>query len=219
MALNTEPDGNGNGNGDEGSNRTFRTAAIALGGIGLLGVILIAVFMISSSGQRAQLLAQQNSVSATNDAMALAALVTATPQPTEPPAPTNTPKPPAPTETLPPTVAPTQAPTQAVVVTSTVASPAVTPGAAVATKAPNALVTVSSGTPKPAVAGASTPGVVATKSSTNPSGQLSGITPTPGPATPDKIAQTGAGDFLGFLLAGGLIALLIVARRLRTSQA
>jgi hypothetical protein len=216
MALNTEPDSNGNG--EEGSNRSFRTAAIALGGIGLLGVILIAVFMISSSGQRAQLLAQQQSVNATNEAVAQAALTTATPLPTNTPVPTNTPKPPAPTATLPPTVAPTQAPLQPVVVTSAAGTLAATPGSVPATKAPSAPATLS-GTAKPGTTVATTPKVVTTKNSVNPSGQLSGITPTSSPTATGQTPQTGAGDFLGFLLAAGLIALLIVARRLRMSQA
>ena len=87
MALNTEPDGNGNG--DESGNRTFRTAVIALGGIGLLGVVLITVFMITSSGQRAQLVAQQQAADAANAAATQLALATATPEPTETLAPTD----------------------------------------------------------------------------------------------------------------------------------
>lgn len=216
MALNPEPDGNSNGNGEEGSNRTFRTAAIALGGIGLLGVILIAVFMISSSGQRAQLLAQQQAANATNQAIAEAALSTATPPPTElPPAPTDTPQPPAPTATLPPTAAPaTTVPKPVIVATTAVTTGTAASLASATPKAPSAPVAPAS-TAKPASTTTSSTSVKVTPlSSVTASGTLTN-TATAANETP----KTGSGDILVFVLAAGLIAVFVVARRLRTSQA
>jgi hypothetical protein len=205
MALNTESNDSGNGNGtaDEGANRTFRVAVIALGGIALLGVILIAVFLLGNSGQRQQLLAQQQAVNSTNEAATQIAQITPTDIPTDTPEPTETPKPPTTTPTLPPTAALTQAP-QSVVATVAVGLVTSTP------KSPST----------PAVSGGTaSPSSTKTSSVSSSTSVTSSTTLSNTGKTSDQIAKTGAGDYLGFLLAGGLIVLLFVARRLRTAQA
>ncbi len=100
--FDNEPEPDVEGNGDEQSNRTFRYAMIGMFALGGLGVLLIALILIGRQGERQAIDAQNQSVIATNTAIAALALTPPTPLPTPTSAPTNTATPtgtPAPTAT------------------------------------------------------------------------------------------------------------------------
>ena len=226
MALddNENPDiAEDGGNSDEQSNRTFRILALALGGVGVLGLILIGATLLTQGSARQSVDATNQAIYATNTAVAVMAQITPTSVPTNPPAPTNTL---APTTTPRPTAAPTRepptpAPTQAATTVGTEA--AQTPAAASGTttaggtsSAAGAQATQSSaGGSSSAAAG--TPSTSATASAGITASQTATSTVT---GKNGQLAPSGAGDSLGLLaLAGGLVAVLVVARRLRMSQA
>src|SRR5574341_913054 len=94
----------GKENGEEQSNRTFRMMVLGMIGIGALGVIVIALFLVGRQGQRDSINAQNQAIQATNTAIAMLSQITPTPPPTDTPEPTNVPAPtatsrPAPTNT------------------------------------------------------------------------------------------------------------------------
>jgi len=231
--MDTGPDTGGNGNGDEQSNRTFRILMLVMGGIGLLAVILIAVSLIGNQGQRRQIDATNQAVQSTNEAVAQLAAITPEP-PTATSAPTDVPVPP--TATSPPTVAPTKAaPTSAPTVAPTSAASSGSSATAEPTTAGSTSGSTSSGTPKPeATSSGQKP--AATSAAGSGSSSASG---TPGPKVTassnvtttkptsgtvgsgeTQVPKTGAGDSLGMIaLAAGLVAVFVIARRLRTSQA
>lgn len=205
-----EVGGEPGGNSDEQSNRTFRIAAIALGAIAVAGLILIAVIFLSRQGERAQIAAVNASINATNTAVAALALITPVPPATDTPVPTNTavptvtPKPPT------ATTAPTITPSTGVTATTAVTGTAI----ALAPSTPKSPATTAEavGATKPASAAAGTPGASTAITSTKP------VTGTkPGETT---VPTTGAGDSIGWIaLAAGLVAMFVIARRVRTSQA
>jgi uncharacterized surface protein with fasciclin (FAS1) repeats len=85
-----EPEAEMEENADEQSNRSFRMMMIGLFAFGGLGVLLIALILIGRQGERAAIEAQNQSVQATNTAIAVLAQITPTPLPTDTPMPTNT---------------------------------------------------------------------------------------------------------------------------------
>lgn len=202
MDIGLEDTGPEGGNGDEKTNRTFKLAAVGLGALGVLGLILIAAIFIGSQGERNKRLADNAAVQATNAAVQTLAAIT--PVPTA----TDTPVPPTNTPTLVPTKPqPTAVPTS------------------VPTVAPVSVVTGTTGTGGTPTAGTPKPDVMTAQAQSTKSALVGGTpgakatTPTPTkPAT--QLTQTGAGDTLGLIaIASGLVAVLIVARRLRTVQA
>ena len=210
------------GNGDEQSNRTFRILALALGGIGVLGLILIGATLLTQNSARLPVQATNQAIYATNTAVAAMALITPSPVPTDTPMPTDTL---APTATSRPTTAPTRvpptaAPTQAAAAVGTEAAqtPAAASGTTTAGGTSSATGTPATQSPAGGSSNAAgTPGTSATASAGATSSQAPTATPT---ANGAQLAPTGAGDSLGLLaLAGGLVAVLVVARRLRMSQA
>jgi cytoskeletal protein RodZ len=209
-----EVGGEPGGNGDEQSNRTFRIAAIVLGIIAVAGLILIAVIFLSRQGERAQIAAVNASINATNTEVARLALITPVPLATDTPVPTNTsapsPTPKPSTATTAPTTAPTAAPTTGVTVTAAATGPAAT--SAPSTPKSPATTAQAVSTAKPAGTAAVTPGASTSITSTKP------VTGTkPGEPT---VPTTGAGDSIGWIaLAAGLVAMFVIARRVRTSQA
>lgn len=231
--MDTGPDTGGNGNGDEQSNRTFRILMLVMGGIGLLAVILIAVGLISNQGQRRQFEATQQAVQSTNEAVAQLSAITPEP-PTATTGPTDTPVPP--TATLPPTAAPTKAaPTTAPTVAPTSAASSGTSATAEPTKSGSATGSTASGTPKaeatssgqkPAATSAASSGSSSTSGTPGPKVTVSSSVTTTKPTSgtvgsgETQVPKTGAGDSLGMIaLAAGLVAVFVIARRLRTSQA
>jgi len=234
------------GNGDEQSNRTFRILALVLGGIGMLGLILIGATLLTQNSERQRIIATNQAVQATNQAVeATGTAITALALNPPTAAPTNTPEP---TNTLPPTTAPrpTTAPTRVPPTAAGTQAPAAPGAGDQATEAPAGGTPASgagsagqttevpaAGTPAsgagPAGQATSAPsGGASTQATSAPTGGAgasasSGVTTTQ--TTTDtaksdgKLPQGGAGDSLGFLaLAGGLVAVLIVARRMRMSQ-
>lgn len=215
------------GNGDEQSNRTFRILALVLGGIGMLGLILIGATLLTQNSERQRIIATNQAVQATNQAVeATGTAVTALALNPPTAAPTDTPEP---TNTLPPTTAPrpTTAPTRVPpTVAGTQASAAPDSGGQ-ATEAP-AAGTPASGASSAGQATSAPSGGASTQATSAPTGGAgasasSSVTTTQTitdtAKSDDKLPQGGAGDSLGFLaLAGGLVAVLIVARRMRMSQ-
>ena len=194
------------GNSDESSNRTFMIAAGVLGLVFIAGLIIVVVMFTSQSSGRQ---AQQATLQAATAAALILAQVTDTPEPTLPPptettAPTPTPTRPAPTQTF------TPAPVAATVeVTGTTRATAAVEAGTPAAGTPAAGTAVARVSPTTAGTKALTAGAAAA-GTTAPSA-------TPGGA--GTVPQTGIGDMLGLVLAVALVALMIVARRIRTAQA
>lgn len=207
-----EPEAGG-GNGDEQSNRTFKYAMIGLVAVGALGVLVLALALLGKQGQRNDQIAYNQSVQATNAAIAELSLITPSPVPTETPVPTSTSAPtatPRPSPTKPPTSTATPAPTLASgeTVTNTSSGGSTTGGAnsggstaGGATLAPTRL------SPQSATATA------ASKNITNTLGSKATSQPASG-----TVPETGVGDYAWLLLAAGLVAILFIARRMRTVQ-
>jgi cytoskeletal protein RodZ len=229
--FDNEPEAEVEGNGDEQSNRSFRMMMIGLAVIGGLGVLLIALIFISRQGDKAAIDAQNQMVQATNQAVAALAAITPTPLPTDTPVPTNTALPTnTPTAVPSPTNTPTQVSTTVVTGTEAITT---TPGSASkATPAGNATAVAQAkgttvATAKPAAGGQATivPGSSSALAATATVAAAKGVTSTqPITGTTGTGAKglptTGAGDnlFVLLLAAVGLVGVLVVARRLRTSQ-
>lgn len=190
-----------NGNGDEASNRTFMIAVGVMGLLLVVGIVVI-VAALSSRNGRAPALDQQ-ALDATATAAAVAQI---TPTDTQEPTATSEPAPtlePSDTPTVPP---PTEAPTA-----TTAATEGATPGGtASAAQATTPAATTSAPPAARTATAAAQAGVPAAQQTPSASG-----TPAAGSG---QIPNTGIGDMAGLVLAGGLIALLFVARRLRTAQ-
>lgn len=147
-----------------GSSRSFVILVAVLGGLLVLGIgAFVAWALVVAPRMRADIEARNETVFATNTAVALAAAATETAA--VPPTATNTP---VPTETPPPTETPT---------------------------------------PRPATA---TPEPTATFSFETPEAEDE--------AEPEGMPQTGLGVLGGGLMAGGLAALLVLVRRLRSTD-
>lgn len=196
---------------DVGTNRTFLIAAAGLGIIFIIALIAIVgvVFLWRPAQQSASLTqiaarqAENAAIEATNSAIQTeAARPTDTPPPTDTPVPSDTP---VPTETpAPPTETPAP-PSETPAPTDTAGTPE---GPAQATASPTRL----GGT-----AAATGTGV---RTATPIVGALT-RTPATATATPRQLSNTGFADDLGLpgliALALGLVAVVIIVRRLRVS--
>ncbi len=238
--FDNEPEGGPERNGDEQSNRSFRMMMIGLFAFGGLGVLLIALLLIGRSGERQAVDAQNLAVQATNAEVIRLSQITPTPLPTETPVPTNTAVPPTNTPTLAPspTTAPTQSPviTETGVLTGTGALTSTTGSTTKATATPAGRATTiaqaqgtapAGATAKPATGGQATlvPGSSAAAAATATVAASKGLTSTQSitgttGAGGKGLPTTGANDnlFVLLLAAVGLVGVLVVARRLRTSQ-
>lgn len=199
------------------SNRTFIIIAIALGGMLVLGFVLIIVFAVfvrpgqqnAQSTRVASINATNSAIQATNSAIdTQAAIPTNTPVPTatETPAPTDTP---APTATF------TETPVPVATTEAAVTETPGTPGTPV-TGTPGVPGGGQAVTPSPTRLGGATP----TRTTTPLVGALT-RTLAPGQLTPTSTAlpATGFADESNvpalIVIAAGLVAVVIIARRLR----
>ncbi|MBI4771686.1 MAG: hypothetical protein HY784_15055 [Chloroflexi bacterium] len=201
---------------EEAQNRTFIILAIALGGVFLIGLVCIGVYILFiGPGQRHAKETQAASVMTQNAQIAMEAL-TASAQPTA----TNTPDASATALSI------AQTETAAVTPTAVVVAPTNTPPPT-ATRAPtNTPIQVAAVTDTPSPTGAtptSGPSPTGTRATASPTPLVGGLktaTPTR-TATPTQLPGTGFADQAGvpglIVLGVALIAIVIITRRLRLS--
>jgi hypothetical protein len=190
-----EPYAEGDTPPEEAQNRTFIILAIALGGVFLIGLLCIGVYIIFIGPRQQQArLAAAAAVMTQNAQIALDATASAMPTSTPPDTPTE-----------PPTA--TASPTEVIIVPTTPPPPTSTP-------TPIQVVQV---TDTPSPTGPTPTGPTPTRTPTPLVGVL---TPTRTP-TPTRLPDTGFADEVGIpgliLLGFALVAVVIVARRLRLS--
>jgi cytoskeletal protein RodZ len=198
--------------GDEKPNRTFIILVAVMGGLLLVGILAFCVWAFAfgpdllnrrtvASDQTPAAIAE---AAQTATAAAVLTAVVETPAPTEAP-----PTPPEATATEELTRAPTASPTPK---PETAEPTGENPGETGTTA------TVTGAGATPANHSSPTATVSATTRSKTPGGNNNG-TPSPTEPVEGDIQQTGFGVFTGIILAGGLLVLLFVARRLRTARA